>query len=76
VNATEYLILRAISETPCHAYEIRKRIIRQTDGIVRIPKTTLHEALKRMVDKGLVRQLGTVVVNGRTRHLYTADVTQ
>ena len=51
-------ILLALADGEQHGYKIMKEVEFRSEGRVRIGPGTLYEAIRRLVEKGLVREVG------------------
>ena len=52
----EFQILLALLEGPAHGHGIRKDVAARTDGEVEMGPGTLYTAIKRMLERGLIRE--------------------
>ncbi len=51
-----YLILLALTDGDRHGYGLKKEIVRQTDGKVKLGAGTLYRSIRQLVDLGLVEE--------------------
>jgi DNA-binding PadR family transcriptional regulator len=58
LSAQVFQILLSLADGPLHGYAIVQDIQRRTDGAVRLTASTLYDALARLVDQGLIAELG------------------
>lgn len=58
LTPTVFHILLALGGSPRHGYDILKQVADDTEGRVRIAPGTLYNALRRLVEAGLVREVG------------------
>ena len=65
-----YYLLAALLEGPLHGYAIAKEAEDLSGGRVRLTAGTLYGALGRLLERGLIREVGEDVVAGRRRRAY------
>lgn len=68
----EIHILLALATGPSHGYELMRRVERQTDGQLAPGPGTLYAALKRLSERGLIRETDRQSgATGRRRYAIT-----
>lgn len=53
-----FQILLALSDRDRHGYGIQRQVLEQTEGHMRLWPTMLYRSLARLVDEGLIVQVG------------------
>lgn len=64
------LVLRALSWTPMHGFEITSWLETQSDGDLDVNDSALYQALYRMEERGLVKAEWGVTENNRRARYY------
>lgn len=67
---TELLILQILSETDMYGYEMKKAIIKRTNGAITFGESTLYIPLLRMASRGLISSRKEIVTGKRFRTYY------
>jgi DNA-binding PadR family transcriptional regulator len=70
ISEPTYYLLAALLDGPLHGYAIAKAAADLSQGEVRLPAGTLYGALDRLVDRGLLRETGEEIIDGRRRRAY------
>jgi PadR family transcriptional regulator PadR len=70
MREASYYALAALIDGPAHGYAVLQRIRTMTGGRVKPTVGTLYGTLERLVDEGLIRRVGSEIVNGRARHYF------
>lgn len=69
-----FQILLALADHDLHGYAIMNEVLERTDGRMRLWPATLYGSLKRMHEKGLIREVAApdgAEENGRDRRFYS-----
>ena len=67
----DVLVLRALSWTSMHGYEITKWLEARSGGRLQVEDSALYQALYRLEERGLIRARWGVTANGRRARYYT-----
>lgn len=65
------LVLRALSWTPMHGYEITSWLEEQSGGALEVNDSALYQALYRMEERGLVKAEWGITENNRRARYYS-----
>jgi DNA-binding PadR family transcriptional regulator len=59
------IILAVLSDGPCHAYGLKKRIEEKSLNVFSLPEGTIYPTLHKLEDAGLIESESTESQNGR-----------
>ena len=60
-------VLVALADGDTHGYAIMKEVEQHTDGAVRLSTGTLYGIIKRLINDGLIREVGAAAAGGDER---------
>ena len=69
-----FLLLSALADGRQHGYSLLQAVATLSRGRVQLRPGSLYGALDRLVQEGLVEEVGTEVVDGRHRRYYDLTV--
>jgi transcriptional regulator len=67
----DVLVLKALSWTPMHGFEITRWLEARSDGRIELEDSALYQALYRLEERGLVEATWGVTENNRRARYYT-----
>src|SRR6476620_6019767 len=67
----DLLVLRALSWTPMHGFEVVSWLERAANGSLEIEDSALYQAVYRLEDRGLLKAEWGVTANNRRARYYT-----
>lgn len=70
IREPTYFLMAALLDGPLHGYAIAQQASELSEGRVRLTAGTLYGALERLVKKGMIRETGDELVEGRKRRSY------
>jgi PadR family transcriptional regulator, regulatory protein PadR len=70
IREPTYFLMASLLNGPLHGYAIAQEASELSEGRVRLTAGTLYGALDRLVKKGLIRETGDELVDGRKRRSY------